>query len=631
MALFKPKWQTDNRAKLDKAVQAVGRVTDQATLADAALHAPLEEVRVAAAKKAEGQDVLERIVEESGEKPVIQAALHNLMMAYAGRLGDLERIACNPCMASDDILWILQAVKPEARQHIVRKHADDQDFLLQAALHAPGSGTQCAAVLRLTSYEALLQVAEKEVGAKAPALAAKRLAELYPDKAQEELERAIVRQIFNGFIKQAVELREQLGEPRDVRRFEREVVETLCRRWTSIQRESAREAVPLLQSLTREDSRFMLACNLCFLDTKRVAAATSKKGGESLSTVAFSLLTDGQLVRLAEGFPRLEKERTPEVVRAIRQCAFVELASRPNGQQILEGIVERSLDERNPAGLRFITDVPWLLELAKAEPHASVQRRLLDLAKSESVIVDILVNGLATREEVVAGSSASSGCDKDMVKLLKRVKNQATLERLAAEARDLYIRSAAARRLREDFGCADVSVLHDVCQYCGGKVNTSDPYAGTIESHLRWDCRRCGRFQDQTLYGPGSSNEISGDFYVFGEIEEGMDASTLVAEQPASIGVNGMGAPAAKPASTPAETPAGAGQMDSYQCKGCSTTVSFGPDTAEPCTCPNCGAENHRWHPAGDVVDYRDYSAGTRWDECSRCGGRKNFRTVNTM
>ncbi|MDO4532182.1 MAG: hypothetical protein Q4C36_00510 [Coriobacteriia bacterium] len=631
MALFKPKWMTDNRAKLDKAVQAVGKIGDQEALAEAALHAPLEEVRIAAAKKAVSQDVLERIVEQSGEKPVVQAALHNLMMAYAGRLRELERIAYHPDMANEDILDILQAVEPEARQRIIKEHVDNEDLMLQVALHALGTGTQRAAVRHIFSYEALLQVAEITVGAKTPAYAAKRLAELYPDKAKEELERAIVRQIRSGFIKQAVELREQLDAPRDARRFERDVVDALIFQWLSIQGESAREAARLIQSLTRPDALFMLACNLRFKDAKSVAESRTKKGRESLATVVFSMLDNDQLVRLVEDNSRLEKECTPDTVRAIRQCALIELASRSDGQQVLEGIVEQHLDERDPRGLQFITDVPWLLAVSRSGVKPSVQSRLCDVVKSEDAIADILINGLASHKEVVAGSPASASCDKDRANLVSRVKDKVMLEKLSVEARDVYIRSVAARRLREKHGCDAVRVLHDVCQYCGGAVAETMAYAGTTEEHLRWDCQGCGRFQDKTLFGRGSSNQISGDYYVFGELGEWMDASSLEPEPPASPASNGAEEAAAASASAPAAQPPEAELTDSYECKGCGHVVWFGPDSADPCVCPSCGTENHRWFTSGNVIDYRDYSAGTRWDECSRCGARKNYRTVNTM
>ena len=632
MALFKPKWMTDNRAKLDKAVQAVGKIGNQETLADVALHAPLEEVRIAAAKQAVSQDVLERVVEQSGEKPVVQAALHSLVMAYAGRLRDLERIAYHPDMANEDILEIMQAVEPEARQRIIRQHADDEELMLQVALHAPGAGTQRAAVRNLTSYEALLQVAEKTVGAKTPAYATKRLAELYPDKAKEELERAIVQHVRSGFIKQAVELREELDAPRDPRRFERDIVDALTFHWLSLKGESAREAAQLIQSLTRPDALFMLACNLRFKDAKSVAEARSKKGCEPLATVAFSMLDNDQLVRLIEDNSRLEKERTPDTVRAIRQCALIELANRPDGQQILEGIVEGHLDERDSSGLKFITDVPWLLAVSRSlPPKPSVQSHLCDVVKSADVIADILINGLAGYKEVTAGSPASAGCDKERAELVSRVKDQAMLEKLAVEARDMYIRSVAARRLREKYGSDAVRMLHDVCQYCGGTVIESMAYAGTIEEHLRWDCQGCGRFQDKTLYGRGSSNEISGDYYVFGELGEWMDASSLEPEPSSSTTGNGVKETSAAPAAASAAQPSEATLTDSYECKSCGQVVWFGPDSTDPCVCPGCGAENHRWFTSGNVIDYRDYSAGTRWDECSRCGDRKNYRTVNTM
>ena len=68
-----------------------------------------------------------------------------------------------------------------------------------------------------------------------------------------------------------------------------------------------------------------------------------------------------------------------------------------------------------------------------------------------------------------------------------------------------------------------------------------------------------------------------------------------------------------------------------YLCKNCGTAVWPENEKEVPCVCPGCGTENHAWEFINNVKDYRDYSAGTSWYECKRCGAKKDMRTVNTM
>lgn len=66
-----------------------------------------------------------------------------------------------------------------------------------------------------------------------------------------------------------------------------------------------------------------------------------------------------------------------------------------------------------------------------------------------------------------------------------------------------------------------------------------------------------------------------------------------------------------------------------YLCEGCGKEMWPEGDEVLPCVCPACGTENHSWEHVNNVTDYRDYSAGTRWDECRRCHMKKNYETVN--
>ena len=62
-----------------------------------------------------------------------------------------------------------------------------------------------------------------------------------------------------------------------------------------------------------------------------------------------------------------------------------------------------------------------------------------------------------------------------------------------------------------------------------------------------------------------------------------------------------------------------------YQCVACGTSVQPEGDAPVPCICPTCGAENHDWeHVNGEIV-HRDYSSGSSYDICRRCGKKENI------
>jgi len=67
-----------------------------------------------------------------------------------------------------------------------------------------------------------------------------------------------------------------------------------------------------------------------------------------------------------------------------------------------------------------------------------------------------------------------------------------------------------------------------------------------------------------------------------------------------------------------------------YMCPSCRTAVQPSEDGIAPCICPSCGAENHVWeHYDGEIV-HRDYSSGTSYDFCKRCGKKKNIVSHDT-
>ena len=63
----------------------------------------------------------------------------------------------------------------------------------------------------------------------------------------------------------------------------------------------------------------------------------------------------------------------------------------------------------------------------------------------------------------------------------------------------------------------------------------------------------------------------------------------------------------------------------SYQCESCGAIVRAEGGSPAPCVCPTCGAENHDWeHVNGEIV-HRDYSSGSSYDVCRRCGKQTNI------
>lgn len=65
-----------------------------------------------------------------------------------------------------------------------------------------------------------------------------------------------------------------------------------------------------------------------------------------------------------------------------------------------------------------------------------------------------------------------------------------------------------------------------------------------------------------------------------------------------------------------------------YICQSCGgeNDPADGPVT---CICKHCGAENHDWKHISNVTEYRDYAVGSTYDECTRCGERKNYKNVD--
>lgn len=72
-------------------------------------------------------------------------------------------------------------------------------------------------------------------------------------------------------------------------------------------------------------------------------------------------------------------------------------------------------------------------------------------------------------------------------------------------------------------------------------------------------------------------------------------------------------------------------RLGGYICPSCSHEIWPRENLPAPCVCTQCQAENHDFRRCSRITEYRDYECGTRWEECTRCGIKKNAENVNTM
>lgn len=68
-----------------------------------------------------------------------------------------------------------------------------------------------------------------------------------------------------------------------------------------------------------------------------------------------------------------------------------------------------------------------------------------------------------------------------------------------------------------------------------------------------------------------------------------------------------------------------------FTCKKCGKENIPMTKEENNCQCKYCGEDNHEWEHVDTVTDYRDYSAGARYDICRRCKQRKNEQIINTL
>ena len=206
-------------------------------------------------------------------------------------------------------------------------------------------------------------------------------------------------------------------------------------------------------------------------------------------------------------------------------------------------------------------------------------RRLGDSEACAAALNDILETD-ANGVKAALGSIGDAGFLAEVVTrwLGNAKKPSAIVEKLKGRA---ILEPPIDDRL-EGFCCSD-GCLHDFESTIAYKHAGSDDYDGNVY------CKRCGYLYtvDRTTYRSGK--------YLFGC----RDKQVLC-------------------------------KSGGYICAKCCAKVLPEGDGPAPCLCPKCGADNHHWEHVDNVIDHRDYSSGSRWDECTRCHQKKNLENVYT-
>ena len=215
---------------------------------------------------------------------------------------------------------------PDERKRVLEERSDDQEFLLQAALHAPSSGTMVEAIRYLTDLEALSAVASTGQP-KAAKAALARVAELYPDELQAVRELAVVGQIGQTRIDEAVKMRKIVGEPSDAEAFDLRMVDALVgiAGYLGGDGSLAKDAVPLVRTIRSEAALLKLASLVRFENPVAAASADAIDEAELLPANVIRMLSDEQLVAISEGAADVPEGGYPAHREAIAHYARLQI------------------------------------------------------------------------------------------------------------------------------------------------------------------------------------------------------------------------------------------------------------------------------------------------------------------
>jgi len=137
MGIFSPKWKTDDRRKLDKAIEAVQKIKDSRELQEIALNAGLAEVKREAIKRIADPNILKEIA--------ISGKPFECSEAIAG--------IKDPAILKELVFRKNQTYPAQAVMHIT-----DQEDLMEIAKTAPAAEARKQAVRQFTSQDALKEI-----------------------------------------------------------------------------------------------------------------------------------------------------------------------------------------------------------------------------------------------------------------------------------------------------------------------------------------------------------------------------------------------------------------------------------------------------------------------------------------
>ena len=218
---------------------------------------------------------------------------------------------------------------PDERKRVFEERSDDQEFLLQAALHAPSSGTMVEATRHLTDLEALSTVASTGQP-KAAKAALARVAELYPDELQAVRELAVMGQIGQTRIDEAVKMRKIVGEPSEAEAFDLRLVDALVGivGYLGGDGNLAKDAVPLVRTIRSDAALLKLASLVRFENPVAAASADAIDEAELLPANVIRMLSDEQLVAIADGADDVPEGGYPAHREAIAHYARLQIEQK---------------------------------------------------------------------------------------------------------------------------------------------------------------------------------------------------------------------------------------------------------------------------------------------------------------
>ncbi len=167
MGLFDPIWMTRDCKKIDKAVQAVHRISDPEKLYEIAVTAPRNEITVAAVEAIRDEELLYRVaLSAKNENAREFAAEHISDQSLLTKLA-LEADSWTAEHAARKVRDPEQAIKlamsdRKCADHGVYALYSDPAALKKIALGAPSSGARLTAVSHLKDADTLLEVLERE-------------------------------------------------------------------------------------------------------------------------------------------------------------------------------------------------------------------------------------------------------------------------------------------------------------------------------------------------------------------------------------------------------------------------------------------------------------------------------------